>query len=610
MFIQRKFGMIKELQPQIDKNTHKTSNIVVIIPCYEPSEKQFVPYIERLLETNIRAVVVVNDGNGEKYIHIFDMIKELDKEKIHCIGYSENRGKGYALKTAFSYCTEHFTDEDVFVTADCDGQHTIEDVLRVGRCALRNKKSFILGGRDFTLPCVPMRSRQGNQKTSAVVRFLYGINVKDTQTGLRGFSYALLPMLTEISGDRFEYETNQLICLSRKQISIKEIPIETIYEEKAEDVEKVSHFKTVRDSARVMKVLFRNLGWYFFSSVISALLDVAVFTVLFAFILQIPSLTLKTLVATVTARILSSIVNFTFNYKLVFGGKGAKSILRYYILWFFQLGASFGLARLWAGITSIKAIVSILKALSDILLAVLSYQVQRTWVFANEMPPKHFYGATANFTKLMFKLFSGKYDAKNITYPEEGRVYVCRHLNMHGCYTVVKSLDFNVHILAYNVFFTFKDAFKQYSEITFASNGKATLRSKIKAFFPALFVPLLIHSAKAIPVYRKSARSYTTIRKATDALLKNECVLLFPDVDYKAPQEQESEIYKGFLLLERNYYKETHKHLKFVPLYISDEEKKIYEHSPIMFEDGDFKSQLDTVANQIRNSIQNNVDTF
>ncbi len=581
--------------------------VSIIIPCYEPSEHNFVPYVKQLLETEINSIIIVNDGSGKKYKHVFEAICKLDEQRIHYIDYPENHGKGYALKTAYAYCKEHFFDDHVFVTADCDGQHLIKDVLNVALESMKNRGTLILGSRDFTLPCVPARSRTGNKNTSALMRFLYGINIEDTQTGLRGFSYSLLPILMSVSGDRFEYETDQLIRLHRADIAIREVPIDTVYEGKADDVEKVSHFNPIKDSMRVLGVLFRNLGWYFISSVISAVLDVVIFALMFGFVLKMPSLTLRTLVATVTARTLSSIVNFTFNYKLAFEGKSKRSIIRYYILWFFQLGASFGLARMWAGLTDSEAAVSLLKGVSDIVLALLSYQIQSRWVFANKTPPRHFYGSFMGFAKSVFRAFSKKYDASEITYPDEGRVYVCRHLDMHGVYTVMKSLDFDVHIMAYHVFFTFKGAYKQYSEITFAKNGKTTFGSRVKGFFLSLIVPSLLKSARAVPVYRNSIHSYKTIREAGKHLKSKECVVVFPDIDYKAHEGQDSDIYNGFLLLEKIYLREVGAHLKFVPLYISEHDKTICEHRSVMFRDGDFRSQLDEVTEEIRISIHNKV---
>ncbi len=579
------------------------NDLVVIIPCYEPSEQKFLPYIESLVKTEVRGVVIVNDGSGERFNGVFEKVCALDRDRIQYLTYSGNRGKGYALKTAYKFCKENYRD-CVFVTADCDGQHKIEDVFKVGKAVRCNPHALVLGVRDFSLPHVPKRSRSGNTKTRALLKFFYGIDLKDTQTGLRGCSYSILDELLSISGNRFEYETNQLIRLNKKQIQLRQVEIETVYEQKADDVDKISHFKTFSDSMKVIGVLLKNLGWYFLSSVLAGAVDVAVFGLLFGVILKTPNPTTKTLVATVAARVISSVVNFIFNYKLVFHGNSRKSIFRYYILWLFQLAVSFGLARLWAELFSSELLVTAIKAVTDILLAVLSYQIQRVWVFADGKDKNKFFGGFARFARGLLRVFRRKYKVNGVD-KDDCQVFVCRHLNMHGCYTAVRSLQIDVHIMAFSPFFSFKTAFKHYSRITFVKDGKAKFGSRFKAFFPAIFVPAMLKSAKAVPVYRKDAGAFKTIKQTNEYLLKGQSVIVFPDIDYQASQQNQSEIYKGFLLLEKLYFKRTGKHLKFTPLFIDDKNKTLNAKESVAFSDGNFEGQFDNIADRIRIGIQN-----
>lgn len=100
---------------------------IAIIPAYEPPST-FYEYAKKLTQT-VDRLIVVNDGSGPDYNTIFAEIGELPQTTV--LSYGENHGKGYALKTAFSYCGSHFDPDDVLVTADCDGQHAISDVLAV-----------------------------------------------------------------------------------------------------------------------------------------------------------------------------------------------------------------------------------------------------------------------------------------------------------------------------------------------------------------------------------------------------------------------------------------------------------------------------------------------
>lgn len=355
----------------------ETTEAVVIIPSYEPTEN-FISYCRVLAKENISALVVVNDGSDARFDPIFREIEAI--EKVRLIAYPDNRGKGSALKTAFGYCKEHFRDGTVYVTADSDGQHTVKDVMRVAaKTAACSAPTIVFGCRNFKLPQVPFHNRWGNTLTSLFFRLMHGAKCSDTQTGLRGFGHGLLDYLLGIGGERFEYEMNMLIRATKDRVKIAEITIETVYNEDG----KASHFNVVRDSSLVMRSVFGNLGMYFISSVLSAVLDVAVFLIL-ANLVDLPAVfgfavALHTPIAKVIARILSSVFNIYFNFRFVFHGKGAACIPKYYVLWFFQLIASSLGVTLFIDVLHVFDFVSVM--IVDLTLALLSYQIQKHWVF-------------------------------------------------------------------------------------------------------------------------------------------------------------------------------------------------------------------------------------
>ena len=141
-----------------------------------------------------------------------------------------NRGKGVALKTGYRYIMENLPDITGVITADADGQHTVTDCLRLAEKLEDGQKALYLGSRDFNLECIPPKSRSGNKITSAVFKLLYGQYLPDTQTGLRAFRKEELPFMTEVEGERYEYEMKVLIACSRARISMIPVTIETIYE--------------------------------------------------------------------------------------------------------------------------------------------------------------------------------------------------------------------------------------------------------------------------------------------------------------------------------------------------------------------------------------------
>ena len=67
---------------------------IVIIPAYEPEEK-LITLTQQLIAKDL-AVVVVDDGSGEKYLPIFNQLTGAT-----VLTHPENKGKGEGLKTAY-----------------------------------------------------------------------------------------------------------------------------------------------------------------------------------------------------------------------------------------------------------------------------------------------------------------------------------------------------------------------------------------------------------------------------------------------------------------------------------------------------------------------------
>ena len=353
------------------------NNTLIVIPSYEPP-KLFIDYVKELLTAGATRVIVVNDGSCEKYNNVYSEIRNIEGATL--LEYSENHGKGYALKYAFKYIKDNFSDNVCIVTADCDGQHSVEDVFNLAKTARENPNDLILGVRDFSKDNVPRRSRFGNINTRRMFNILYGLKVTDTQTGLRAFSTPLIDKMLEIDGDRFEYEMNMLIVLYKNNVNFTEVPIETIYEEKPSDVDKRSHFKTISDSIKVWGVLFKNLNFYLIASAISIVVEIGLFALCqYKFYQFLLSPALITLCSSITARITSSLVNYFINYKFVFNGQGKSAIIRYYVLWTASLTLSYLLTNLFGNVLGLPIV--LFKMLVDVVLSVFNYRIQTVWVF-------------------------------------------------------------------------------------------------------------------------------------------------------------------------------------------------------------------------------------
>lgn len=123
----------------------------------------------------------------------------------------------------------------------------MEDINRCAELLRRNPDKFILGIRDFLDKSIPFRSRFGNSCTSWVFKFFCGLDLKDTQTGLKGIPASFIPTLMETPGERFEYASSVLLKTKRQGVEILQFPIQTIYINGNE----TSHFNPLLDSVRI-----------------------------------------------------------------------------------------------------------------------------------------------------------------------------------------------------------------------------------------------------------------------------------------------------------------------------------------------------------------------
>ena len=334
----------------------------VLIPAYQPDAR-----LPRLILELHRAdpstkIVVVDDGSGQKFSDIFEASATAG---AHVISYEHNRGKGYALREGFTWIRDVAGDsQECVVTADADGQHTLNDIFRVGRTCTDTGKS-VLGVREF-VGHVPARSRIGNTATSALFWLATGWKLKDTQTGLRAFPVALLPELLEVQGDRYEYELRVLLHLAKFRHPVTQIPIETIYEAG----NPTSHFRPLQDSARIWAPLLKFAA----SSGVATIID-------YVLVLVLNALTGALFFPVIAARLVSASVNFAMNRR-VFEATGVplrRSALRYAALAVAVIAGSY---TILAVLTGIGMPLWIAKIIADTTMYLVSYSAQSRYVFA------------------------------------------------------------------------------------------------------------------------------------------------------------------------------------------------------------------------------------
>ncbi len=348
---------------------------VILIPSLEPDER-LPAYIRELTESGFGHVVVVDDGSAEKYQPIFNRIAEMDKTVV--LHHDVNRGKGVALKTGYGWIRDHLPEVSGVITADADGQHTVEDCVKLAVELEKGERALYLGTRDFSLDHVPPKSRTGNRITSVLFKLLYGRWLDDTQTGLRAFRREDLPFMIDVEGERFEYEMNVLVACAVQDIPMIPIAIETVYENENQG----THYHPVKDSMRIFRVLAKGFIRFMGASLICFLVDQGIFNLMNLAFFHNGDAKAWSLIqlSTVIARVISATLNFTLNKKFVFRLRGntGSALWKYVLLCVAVMLASAGGVWLLGqiGMSSVIA-----KLIVDFILYFINYRIQQKWVF-------------------------------------------------------------------------------------------------------------------------------------------------------------------------------------------------------------------------------------
>lgn len=215
------------------------AKVAAIIPAYQ-EEKHIGEVVRRTL-AQVDNVLVVDDGSSDA------TCANAREAGAELLVHERNCGKGEAIKDGLRYWLERGFQQVVIL--DGDGQHLPEEISRFTAAAMSGAK-LLIGTRMNDLSRMPLVRRIVNRYMSRKISRACGQDIPDTQCGFRMLSAAVIPPLLEGS-ERFDYETEMLIKVSRKGFRIESVPVSTVYSDE------VSSIHPVRDTIRFFKLMRR-----------------------------------------------------------------------------------------------------------------------------------------------------------------------------------------------------------------------------------------------------------------------------------------------------------------------------------------------------------------
>ena len=213
-----------------------STSFCVIVPTYN-NHKTLKKVLDSVLYFTPN-VIIVNDGSTDSTPEILKSYAELTQ--IH---HPENLGKGRALRNGFRKAIE--MKFEYAITIDSDGQHFASDIPNFIAEIQNEPNSLLIGSRNMTQENVPKKSSFGNKFSNFWFKFETGIKLEDTQSGFRSYPLNLIPK--KFYTNKFEFEIEVIVRSAWKGITVKNIPIQVLYD----PAERVSHFRPFRDFTRI-----------------------------------------------------------------------------------------------------------------------------------------------------------------------------------------------------------------------------------------------------------------------------------------------------------------------------------------------------------------------
>jgi putative flippase GtrA len=336
----------------------------ILIPTLNPNEK-IVDLIQELSIFNWFEIAVVNDGSINNTNKIFETLRNI--KCVHILEHASNQGKGAALKTGIKHFSKKLEYLDGIITVDSDGQHLTKDIIKISKETKNRKNDVIFGVRSFD-ESTPFKSKFGNKVTKYLMYIFNGISLNDTQTGLRYIPTSIFNDFLKLPGNKYEFELECIFTIKKLGYKITQIPINTVYI----NDNKGSHFRPLIDSSRIYLVFLR----FSLSSFLSFGLDITLFALLLSYQESI-------ILATLLARIISGVFNFTLNRNIVFQaskeGNLIKELIGYFGLWLCLLIMSGFIVSSLQG--SPAFLVIPFKILVDLALFLMAFYIQKNLIF-------------------------------------------------------------------------------------------------------------------------------------------------------------------------------------------------------------------------------------
>lgn len=234
-----------------------TCAISIVIPAYNESER-LAPSLDRVLDfLNGRLgeseVIVVDDGSTDRTPDIIRDYAHRSRGTVRLLQNPGNRGKGYSVRNGMLNA-----NGEIILFTDADLSSPIEEATKLFS-ALESGADIAIGSRWARTELQTKRQSLARQALgrvfNGVLRFVLGLDFKDTQCGFKAFRREAAKTLFQwqrIEGWGFDPEV--LFIAEKLGFEVKEVPVLWGHDSR-------TRINPLVDGARMLSEMLR-VRWY------------------------------------------------------------------------------------------------------------------------------------------------------------------------------------------------------------------------------------------------------------------------------------------------------------------------------------------------------------
>ena len=197
----------------------------LVLPCYNPPKDWEKIVVDSVIELEKRTqqkihLIVVNDGSKTKNIDShFDFINSKIV-RFTPLFYSENRGKGYALRQGMKE-----TETDLIIYTDIDFPYTLESIEAMLK-ELQKGTDVVLGhrGKEYYKK-TPWFRKLVSKTLRWFLKTFLRLPTDDSQCGIKGFNQTGKQAFIDTKIDRFLFDLEFIKLASRRKMNCKTVTV-------------------------------------------------------------------------------------------------------------------------------------------------------------------------------------------------------------------------------------------------------------------------------------------------------------------------------------------------------------------------------------------------